>query len=153
VTLANGAKVAFIGVCENPSGGKEWWGPDGSRLGYTPYLNYERYAPVHENRTIYEIVWRVSLPSGGPSGTRVSLEGARGSYYHQIRDRYGNEILSGIQAEGYLFEKSRKKTTLKLGISVGGGAHEWVRFENISLVPGEDPGFQIMEGPGDTEAP
>jgi len=150
--LPNGIKVAFIGVCENPSAGKEWWGPDGSRLGYTPYSNYERYTPFGEDQTVYEIALNVARPASGRFGTRSSLlEGCRGTFGRQTRDRYGNPTLSGFRAQGYAFDKSQKKTTLELGVRVGDGDHEWVRFENISLVPGEDPGFQILEGPGDTE--
>ncbi|HBG78470.1 MAG TPA: hypothetical protein DDW84_06465 [Phycisphaerales bacterium] len=33
-TLSNGVTVELIGVCEHPSKGKQWWGPDGEPLGY-----------------------------------------------------------------------------------------------------------------------
>ena len=144
--LPNEATVEFIGVCENPSGGKDWWGPDGSRLDAPPYLNYERYSPPREDLAIYEIAWRVTIPAGGPSGTRSSLEGAVGSYGRQICDRYGNTIHAGLDAQGYAFEKSRTKTTLTLGVRIGQSTYEWVRFENISLLPAQNPGFQIVEG-------
>jgi hypothetical protein len=153
VTLSNGARVEFVGVCENPSGGKQWWGPDGSPLGYAPYLNYERYAALREDRKVYEIAWRIAWPAAGPSGARCSLEGVRGSFGRQIRDRYGVDIHSGLDAQGYAFEKSRRTTTLRLGVRVGEGAYEWVRFENISLVPGEDPGFVVVEGPNEAGGP
>jgi len=153
IELPNGVKVAFIGVCGKLSGDKECWGPDGSRLGYTPHRNYEQYTPIGGDQTVYEIAWRVTRPAGGGSGTRTSLEGYRGTFGRPICDRYGNPTPSGFHAQAYVFDKSQKKTTLKLGIRTGDGAYEWVRFENISLVPGENPGFQIMLGPGETEAP
>ncbi len=148
VTLPNGATVEFVGICESPSGGKDWWGPDGSRLEYVPYVNCERYCRPLEDRSIYEIAWRVTMPPAGKSGTSSSLEGSVGSYGRQIHDRYGSTIREGLHAQGYAFEKSRKTTTLRLGVSVDEGEREWVRFENISLVAGEDPGFEIVQGGG-----
>jgi hypothetical protein len=153
IELPNGVKVAFIGVRENLSGDKEWWGPDGSRLGYTPPSNCRRYTPMGGDKTVYEIAWRVTRPASGRFGMRSSLEGCRGTFGRPTHDRYGNPTVSGFHADAYAFDKSQKKTTLKLGVRTGDGDHEWVRFENISLVPGENPGFQILEGPADTEAP
>jgi hypothetical protein len=146
VTLPNGATVEFIGLCESPSGGKEWWGPDGRPLGYAPYVNYERYGSPREARTIYEIAWRVSKPSVAGSGTRSSLEGCVGSYGRTIRDRYGRTIYEGLEVQGYAFEKARKTTTLTMGVRVGEGDYESVRFQNISLIPGADPGCEIIQG-------
>ena len=151
IELPNGVKVGILGVCENPSGDKEWWGPDGSRLEYTPLRNHERYTPLGENHTVYEIALHVTRPASGRFGTRSSLEGCRGTFGRKISDRYGNPVFAGFRAQAYAFDKSQKKTTLKLGVRTDEGDHEWVRFENISLVPGENAGFQILEGPGDTE--
>lgn len=147
VTLPNGATVEFIGLCENPSAGKKWWGPDGSPLEYAPYFNYEAYDGPREDRKIYEMAWKVEFPqmpdgsSGG--GTETRLEGLVGSYSRPIRDRYGNQIYN-LNAEGYAFEKSRAKTTLELGVKIGDADYERVRCENISLVPGQDQGFKIL---------
>ena len=147
VALPNGAAVEFIGICENPSAGKKWWGPDGSPLNYAPYFNSEAYDAPREDRKIYEIAWKVEFPqmpngsSGG--GTQTSLDGCVGSYSRSIRDKYGNQIYN-LNAEGCAFEQPRAKTTLHLGISVGASEYQNVTFENISLVPGQDQGFKIL---------
>jgi hypothetical protein len=147
VALPNGATVGFIGICENPSAGKQWWGPDGSPLDYSPYFNSEAYDRPREDRKIYEMAWKVEFPqmpngsSGG--GTQTSPDGCVGSYSRSIRDRYGNQI-HNLNAEGYAFEQPRTRTTLRLGASVGDGQYQNVTFENISLVPGQDQGFKIL---------
>jgi len=148
VKLPNGAIVQFIGICENPSAGKQWWGPDGAPIDYVPYLNSEAYGRDRDDRKIYEMVWKVKFPkmpdgsSGG--GTSTRLEGSMGSYGRSVRDRYGNRVLGEFSAGGYSFKKSRKKTTLNIGVKVGDGEYERVEFQNISLVPGEDQGFKIV---------
>ncbi len=147
VALPNGATVEFIGICENPSAGKKWWGPDGSPLDYAPYFNSEAYDSPREDIKMYEMAWRIEFPqmpdgsSGG--GTQTSLDGCVGSYSRSIRDRYGSQIYN-LSAEGYAFDKSRTKTTARLGIKVGDGDFQHVTFENISLIPGQDQGFKIL---------
>jgi len=130
--LPNGATVEFIGICENPSAGRQWWGPDGSLLDYVPYINTEAYSRPHADRKIYEFAWRIKMPTGS-NATTHSLEGSMGSYYRQISDRYGNRIIEGLFAEGYGFNKSRQKTTLKIGIAAKG----WKKVLSIEDVAGE----------------
>ncbi len=115
-TLRNGTTVEFIGICENPSAGKQWWGPDGSPLDYAPYMNVESYGRPREDRKIYEFAWRVQRSAGG-GGTRYSPEGSKGSYGKQFCDRYGNQIIEGFSAEGYGFDTSRQKTSWELGFT------------------------------------
>jgi len=147
VALPNGATVEFIGLCENPSAGKKWWGPDGSPLDRAPYLNFESYGNPGNDRKIYEMAWKVEFPqmpngsSGG--GTLTGTDGCVGSYSQPIRDRYGNRIYN-LNAQGFAFEQPRTKTTLRLGVSVGASEYQNVTFENISLVPGQDQGFKIL---------
>jgi len=147
VKLPNGATVQFIGICENPSAGKQWWGPDGTPTDYVPYINTEAYGPSRDDRKIYEMVWSVRFPkipdgsNGG--GTTTSLEGSMGSYGRSVRDKYGNRVQGNFSTGGYSFKNSRRKTTWKIGVKVGDGEYERVKFENISLVPGENQGFII----------
>jgi len=143
-TLPNGATAEFIGICEHPSAGKQWWGPDGSPLEHAPYSNTETYVQSPEDRKMFEIAWRIKLPESLGGGTRhTGLEGARGSYHGQLRDRYGSRIIDNLNAGAYTFDKSRKKTTLNVAIKVGEGDFQRVEFKNISLVPNENPGFKI----------
>jgi hypothetical protein len=114
--LPNGIKVEFIGVCENPSAGKQWWGPDGSPLDFVPYINTEPYGRPREDRKIFEFAWRINQP-GGVGAIRHSFEGSRGSYYRQMTDIYGNRKTGNFDAEGLGFDKSRQVTTWKVGFS------------------------------------
>jgi hypothetical protein len=139
VTLSNGATAEFFGICSNPSAGKQWWGPDGSLLEHSPYYNAEKYGSGRSDRRIYEMVWRIS----GANRTQSSMEGAQGSYYHQKQDRYGNDIRYW-HPEAYGFEKDRKTTTWRIGMGSSSEDMQRVEFRNISLVPGQDFGFEIV---------
>lgn len=142
--LPNGATVEFIGICENPSAGKQWWGPDGSPIGYAPYFNAEPYDRPRTDRNLYELAWRIKWPgSSSSTGTQTSFEGCIGSYDREIRDRYGNRLIGNLNAHGCAFDKSREKTTLKIGLKTGDQDFQHVTFKNISLVPGKNQGFSI----------
>lgn len=154
VNLPNGATVEFIGVCERPSGGRQWWGPHGSPLGYAPYLNYKGHDSPPGDIAAYEMAWRIHPAQGSGSGTRVSFEGRSGSGQRQVYDRYGNLLREGLEACDYVCDKSRTKTTLKIGVPGSNGEFAWATFKNISLVPGQDFGFEIDAGnERDTPAP
>ncbi len=117
VTLPAGT-VELIGICENPSAGKQWWGPDGSPVDHVPYVNTEPYGRPRADRKLYEVAWRIeNRLSGGAA--RYSLEGSNGSYGRSIRDRYGNRMIQGLSASGYSFDKSRRKTAWSVGLSSG----------------------------------
>jgi len=146
VNLPNGVTIEFIGLCENPSGGRQWWGPDGSPLGFAPYVNYEPYGMQREDRTVYEIAWRIHAPEQGQSSIHSSFEGTVGSYGREVHDRYGNRIFGGLQDTGCAFDRSRETTTLKVGVSVDDGPFAWATLKNISLVPGKNQGFEIIPG-------
>jgi len=148
VILPNGATAQFIGICENPNAGRQWWGPDGAPIDYIPYVNTEPYDQPSDDRKTYEMVWKVEFPkmpdgsSGG--GTSPNLEGLVGSYSGPGRDRYGNTVLGEFSAGGYSFENSQNKTTLKLGVRLGDNdEYQWVEFKDVSLVRGENQGFKI----------
>lgn len=162
-TLANGATVEFFGICSNRSGGKRWWGPDGSLLDHLPYDSAAAPGGPGEDMQAYEMAWRISVgrrisKSTVMSGdsrtatTRITLEGHRIRQeleglqeYYQVIDRYGHD-LEDLGAYGYVFENDRKKTTWKVGVGVGDEDVQWVEFKNISLVPGQDFGFEIVQG-------
>jgi len=140
-TLPNGVRIEFFGICSNPSAGRKWWGPDGTLFEHPLYYNAEAYAPLRKDRRIYEMAWRIS----GARQTRALMEGSQGCYYHLMRDRYGND-LRNIDPEGYDFDKDRTKTTLKIGVATEKEDMQWVEFRNISLVPGQNFGFEIATG-------
>ena len=99
-----------------------------------------------KDRAVFVIAYKIYNPPGaGGGGMRASMEGNRGSGYHRILDKYGNSI-DDLHAEAYVFDKGREKTTLRLELRVGQGDSESVEFRNISLVRGEDKGFEIKTG-------
>ncbi|MHC4119407.1 MAG: hypothetical protein ACYSWO_18080 [Planctomycetota bacterium] len=118
VTLANGTTIEFIGVCESPSAGRQWWGPDGSLLDYVPYINAEPNRRTGQGTKIYDLAWSIRHPSGS-YGYRQSWEGTRGSHSRQVRDRYGYRPMQELSGGGRGFEESRRKTTWRLGVAGG----------------------------------
>jgi hypothetical protein len=142
VQLPNGTMVELVGICENPSVGKPWWGPDGSLLGYTPCSTYERFN-LPGNCAAYDIAWRVDPPQEGGLQVGSTSEGCWGAYRGQMRDRYGKVIDMGLDIGDYVFDRSREKTTLEFTVKNVTGAPTGVTFKNISLVCGKNPGFEI----------
>jgi len=164
-SLPNGATVEFVGLCENPSVGRQWWGPDGSALGYAPHYT-TGVAPAGESyEKAYELVWRVHWPEA-PDAKRYDceglVEGPTRYYTRGVFDRYGERLRrspagtrtrrsattlhspeGGWYANGCIFMDDCRNTTLRLGVQVGEQGYQWVSFKNISLLPGEDYGFRI----------
>ena len=139
--LANGAVVEFLGVCESPSAGKQWWGPDGSPLGYQPCLTAQPHGLRVGDRKVFEIAWRIQQPNDARRlSTHFSFESGFPADNRQPRDRYG-VLLADVHHHSHVFDKSRTKTTLTLGADVNSEGLHRVRLKDVSLVPGEDFGF------------
>ncbi len=118
--LPSGATVELIGICENPSAGKQWWGPDGSPLDCVPYINTQPYGQPREDRRLYEFVWRIEhAQRSGSRSMSSGFEGAMGSYYRQVRDRYGIAVHDEFSAEAFGFDRSRRKTTWRVRLGSG----------------------------------
>ncbi len=142
IRLPNGAAVELVGICENPSAGKPWWGPDGSLLGYAPYST--RAMPCFPgNHVAYDMVWRVDPPQDGGLQMRSTPEGFPVVHRGQFRDRYGSVIEPGLAVDGYTFDPSRETTTLEFVVRNTRGEPADVIFKSISLVPGKNQGFAI----------
>lgn len=140
VTLTNGVVVEFIGICEGPSAGGPWWGPDGSPVRCPPCLNFE--APSHGvgDRRILRFVWRIRRPAKGASiSNDHDFEDGFASDFRQPRDRYGVQY-ANVYCHDQVFEKTLEKTTLTLGAD---DDEQRVRFKNLPLGPGQDLGFEI----------
>lgn len=74
------------------------------------------------------------------------MEGAVGAYSHLVCNRYGERMLKELTAEGYSFERSREETTWRIGVGPNRERRDSILFKNISLVPGRDVGFEIVQG-------
>jgi hypothetical protein len=141
VVCSNGMSLEFIGICENPSFGRTWWGPDGSILDYVPYINTYSSGGNNEEGKIYEIALRlVNMPAQG--SVKVSFENNSKSYFIEALDKYGNRI-KGMDAKGYVFGKTAEKTTLTLTMKDSNGKTYMIIAKNISLIPGQDQGFDL----------
>jgi hypothetical protein len=143
-TLPNGAVVTLLGVCESPSEGKQWWGPDGSPIDFAPRFTHELTMRGLGNRKAFEIVWRVQRPAGNEQSMSVEHFFEDGFPFdsRESCDRYG-VVLRDAQHYSYSFEKTQEKATLRVGADLGGQGVHQVRFKNISLVPGTNQGFEI----------
>lgn len=141
--LANGAIVEFIGIWENAGTGKQWRGPDGGSLGYTPYYACEPDAYFTRAKKFYEIAWRIHWPSSTEAVAVESMcEGCIGSYSRKLTDRYGNDLKENlVSSQGFAFEESLDKTNFAVWLP--GQYEQRVIFKNISLIPGKNQGFEI----------
>jgi hypothetical protein len=146
ITLPNGAVVGLIGVCECPSEGKRWWGPDGSPIDYRPCFARELTVRGMGDRKVFEVAWQVRRPDDDRRAMSVQHFFEDGFPFDARRscDRYG-VVLFAAQHYAYVFGKSQKKTTLRVDADLGGEGVCQVRFKNISLVPTRDFGFRIEQ--------
>ncbi len=145
----NGTIVEFIGVCEHPSAGKKWWGPDGNYIEYVPYCNAEIYDQIPGNQKAFVIAWRMTraADSKNQSWTHM-VEGSTIGRSKWLRDRYGfrPNAKDVLYADACTFDEEREKMTLKIGFKDDSGEYDWISFKNISLVPGKDFGCEVLKG-------
>lgn len=141
--LPNGTIIELLGLCE-PRSDRGWWGPDGRGLAEAPYAGDKPSGPRRGDGRVYEIAWKMQQPAGQP-GLQVTtmIDGNRGGYSRELKDRYGNRILNGMATEGVIFNEAQTKTTLTVGIRIADQDYQYARFKNISLVPGTNQGFEI----------
>jgi len=175
-TLPNGATVAILGISKVTDGERHWWGPDGNTATSVPEF-YSQSQPDDSQLAIrYEIVWLVDwlLPSAGATFFSWAIQSSQSFNPPHLgggpaNDRYGERywqssemdtigttrslgggVMRCFYAGGILCREPDTQMTLSLGLRSDRGNVEWVTFRNISLRPGENPGFQIVPGEGDT---
>jgi hypothetical protein len=151
-SLPNGATVEFVGLCQSPSVGRQWWGPNGSAIWHTPYYATGDVPPEESHEKAYELVWRVHWPEHAKAkryDCECFVQEPARRHSRQAFDRYGERLASQLTGEGgwyantCRFKEDQKKATLKLRVRVGDQKYQRVSFENISLVPGKEYGFRI----------
>jgi hypothetical protein len=142
--LASGVRLELAGVCDYPSPGKKWWGPDGTSLGYEPIY----YLPEHNDR------WndlRYGYSRGGEPRMEVAfvISWPDGITDDRVFEKPWGGIRAGSLAEeevlvfAYSCERERKCFDATVRISVDKVRFETVTFKNISLIGGADMGFVI----------
>ncbi len=65
------------------------------------------------------------------------------NYRRPVYDRYGNLLRDGLDAIGYVCEKSKTKTTFEVELQTNDGQSVRAIFKNVSLVPGKDFDLEI----------
>ena len=170
VALPNGATVAILGISQVTDGERPWWGPDGSTVPSIPEFYCESRPPQDKQLARrYEMVWIVDWPSPLFGSTHFCWASKSRSDPPLLPciacDRYGEryrhssdmdivETLGSpvggamrcLHAGGILCGPSDTQATFSLGLRFDNGNVEWVTFRSISLRPGEDPGFEIVQG-------
>jgi hypothetical protein len=141
VTLANGVVVELLGVCTSPSIAGHWWGADGSALEYEPafYSGGKRKRIMDKSHFVF--AFRFNWPAGtNSSDIQFEVVGGSGEGYLGRDGRHNNfEVMVLQELE---FDETAEEGGVEFWISRDRGQEESVRFKNISLVPGEDHGFE-----------
>ncbi|HUU16914.1 MAG TPA: M56 family metallopeptidase [Sedimentisphaerales bacterium] len=103
--LPNGVTVELIGVCEHPSEGKQWWRPDGSKLGQRPFEKL--YGQVYPRRDeIYELALKIE----NPMNRKLSIIGQGGNVFNLYSDKIWG---------GYVLSEGKKMLNQSIGIAQG----------------------------------
>jgi hypothetical protein len=114
-TLPNGVTVELVGVCEHPSGGKQWWRPDGSLLENRPYEKCNHHSGSRGSK--YELAFRIfNLPDPAFGWTVKSKEITVSALSEVSKD--GRDVPDIRSAVVGFKEKSDKKD-IRLGIAAG----------------------------------
>jgi hypothetical protein len=137
--LPDGVVIEIIGIrySNNPD---KWWGPDGSALEFPDYFKIE---PIKADENTSQIVWQIKFPENRV-GRRTFFvpEGAKDTRTVAAHDRYGNAESVMIS----VYDSSLEKISFRIGAQASGQTSQYVNFENVSLVPGRNQGFNIETG-------
>ncbi|HIJ70904.1 MAG TPA: M56 family metallopeptidase [Planctomycetes bacterium] len=126
--LPNGVMVELVGICEYPSGGKQWWRPDGSRLDMEiDTKDRSRYTSEDPG---YEMVFKLI---GKDFNFRI--KDVKGS-----KQRSGLEVTKPERMSAYRvhIKPDLKKTNLKVGVASG-------RWETIGAHTGGGTTFEVIK--------
>jgi hypothetical protein len=154
-SLANGVKVEVAGICEFPSVGRKWWGPDGKGLDYDPiyYLDgppadqfsVTEYFDQSPGTRPMEVAFGISWPKGPLQDRRFEI-----LVDEEELSRAGSLAEDEVWVLPYRFDLGRQHFNATIRASVDNVTFETVVLRNISLVAGRDMGFAIeVEKTGD----
>jgi beta-lactamase regulating signal transducer with metallopeptidase domain/peroxiredoxin len=103
-TLPDGVTVELVGICEHPSEGKQWWRPDGSKLGRRPFEKlYQRSYAKHE---FYELALKIE----DPQNRKLSVIGKGGHVFNSYSDKIWG---------GFVLSEGKKTLNQSIGIAQG----------------------------------
>ena len=107
-TWSNGLSVELVGICEYPSQGKSWWGPDGTPL--TQSIQTQNTSSYGSKDPGYEFVFRTS---GHESFKIDSIKGC------DIQSRLDVEEPEGLTAYRVHISSQHKTTDITLATPTG----------------------------------
>jgi len=142
-TLPNGATVELVGVCEHPSEGKQWWGPDGALLKEAPYDKIQAphlehlFSEVTADKQRYELALRIITPTETPPKVAWRMESPGFIYYMEKILKDGR---SAPQLKALLAAVSSKDKTIEVKLHIN---DSWIRFKNVALRPNLKTNVQI----------
>lgn len=159
-TLPNGVTVELLGICEHPSQGKQWWTPDGDLLKDSPYDDepfgraFPKYAEkgykfaVKLSGMAYKGVEFMVIPSDFIQTQRDNVTKKNGKENTKYVEDWVDEKTVAIGAS---FVEEAESCDIEVGVCFGdwkskykyeddkpNDAVEWVKFENVSLLPNFD---------------
>ncbi len=145
-TLPNNIKVEIVGLSKHPSAGEPWWQPDGMAIDSIPFVNSDnKFMHFANDHIAREIVYRIVKPNnGGSTRSRNSFSPTRGQSSFMTNDWYGFNTFN-FQVEAFVVEAGQKTIDFETHISQDGGPMYGVKFQNISLHPGQNKGAEIVE--------
>jgi hypothetical protein len=113
-TLDNGVTIELVGICEHPSEGKQWWGPDGSLLEKSPYPKMETsHTTASRGRRAYEAAVRIT-----------GFDGDIG-FSHRISDSGGGGSCGTDEPGLYAVSFSQPRNSTQAQIEIGVAAGPW----------------------------
>ena len=142
-SLPNGITIEIIGI-KSDIEPDIWWGPDGSALEFPDYFQIE---PINQYDNVTLVAWQIKLPEK-KEGKQMffDLKGVKDTRTVEARDKYGNVENVFIS----FFDNPLQKTDFRIGIKESDGVTRIANFNNISLIPGKEQGFEIeVEETGD----
>ncbi|HUT31300.1 MAG TPA: hypothetical protein VMX13_16010 [Sedimentisphaerales bacterium] len=153
-SLASGVKLEVAGICEFPSVGRKWWGPDGKGLDYEPIYYLDGPAAEQFSVTEYfdqspgtrpmEVAFGISWPKGPLQDRRFEI-----LVDEEELSRAGSLAEDEVWVLPYRFDLGQQEFNATIRASVDNVTFETATFRNISLAAGRDTGFVIeVEKPG-----
>jgi hypothetical protein len=145
VSLTNGAVLELAGVCDYPSPGKKWWGPDGTSLGYEPIYCLPEHKDTwndlpagyyREGDRRMEVAFAINWPKGVVDNRMIEIPSGGWSRGGSLADE---EVL----VRPYSCERGRQSFDATVRVSTDRVRFETVTFKNISLKRGANMGFVI----------
>ena len=147
--LPDNMTVELVGICEYPSEGRQWWGPDGQPLEEVPCVRHpgDRLGSLCSDDRGYEIAFRFARTDGLDFDWQA--EGAPGWMVNHPHDPNMGAMLQDMKLFMAKFPATQRTTRIKIDItrkSDGASKVQWlpsIQFEGISLQPSQKTSVEI----------